>query len=135
MSYNYIYYKNLNNTERDYYEKGEFRIKDLQRSIWILAINDFKDLCKNKLDTLNLKLDEDKSWIRYYYSDPDDVAALRLVYGTDSYFFMLQINLEFDFDVLTYRPMFSFYYERSPIIIDVGSCKEFIKKIEEWTND
>ena len=120
MSYNYIYYKNLNNTERDYYEKGEFRIKDLPRSIWTLAINDFKDLCKNKLDALNLKLDEDKSWIRYYYSDPDDVAALRLVYGTDSYFFMLQINLDFDFDVLTYRPMFSFYYEGSPIIIDVG---------------
>ena len=130
MTYNYLYYKNLNNTERDYYEKGEFRPKDGERLIWATAVDDFKNLCKNELRALNLKLDEDSSWICYYYFDPDDVATLRLVYGTDLYFFLLEINLDldFDFDVLTYRPMFSFYYERSPIIIDVDSCKEFIKK-------
>ena len=132
MLYNYIYYKNLNNTERAYYEKGEFRPKDGERLIWASTVDDFKNLCKNELHALNLKLDEDKSWIRYYYSDPDDVVALRLVYGTDSYFFLFEIN----FDSLnTCHPLFSFYYKRSPIIIDVGSYKEFIKKIEEWTNN
>lgn len=132
MPYNYLYYKNLNNTERDYYEKGEFRPKDGERLIWATAVDDFKNLCKNELHALNLKLDEDRSWIRYFYSDPDDVAALRLIYGTDSYFFLLEINFD---SFNTYHPLFSFYYKRFPIVINVGSYKEFIKKIEEWTNN
>lgn len=132
MLYGHLYYKNLNNTERDYYEKGEFRPKDGERLVWASAVNDFKNLCKNELHALNLKLDEDRSWIRFYYSDPDDVAVLRLVYSTDTCVFMLEIN----FDSLnTCHPLFSFYYRSSPVIINVSSYKEFIKKIEEWTND
>lgn len=132
MLYNYLYYKNLNNTERDYYEKGEFRPKDGERLIWAAAVNDFKNLCKNELHALNLKLDENSSWIRYHYPDPDDVAILRLIYKTDSYFFMLEINFD---SFNTCHPLFSFYYGSSPIVINVGSYKEFIKKIEEWAND
>ena len=136
MSYDYLYYKNLNNTERDYYEKGEFRPKDGERLVWASAVDAFKNLCKNELHTLNLKLDENSSRIRYFYPDPDDVAMLRLVYRTDSYSFMLFFMLEINFDSFnTCHPLFSFYYGDSPIVINVGSYKEFIKKIEEWIND